>query len=47
VTSRAFEHGVFPAKDSWVYEFDKRYLRDVEPVSPSAQDDPRVKRNDT
>ena len=30
VTSRAFEHGVFPAKDSWVYEFDQRYLRDVE-----------------
>src|SRR3954447_9560330 len=29
VTSRAFEHGVFPAKDSWVHEFDKRYLRDV------------------
>jgi Rieske 2Fe-2S family protein len=32
VTSRAFEHGVFPAKDSWVHEFDKRYLRDAEPV---------------
>lgn len=30
VTSRAFEHGVFPAKDGWVYEFDQRYLRDVE-----------------
>ena len=30
VTSRAFEHGVFPAKDSWVYSFDQRYLRDVE-----------------
>ena len=29
VTSRAFDHGVFPAKDSWVYEFDQRYLRDV------------------
>ena len=32
VTSRAFDHGVFPAKDSWVHEFDKRYLRDVETV---------------
>ena len=32
VTSRAFEHGVFPAKDSWVYGFDQRYLRDVETV---------------
>ena len=30
VTSRAFDHGVFPEKDSWVYEFDQRYLRDVE-----------------
>ena len=30
VTSRAFDHGVFPAKDAWVYEFDQRYLRDVE-----------------
>ncbi len=30
VTSRAFDHGVFPAKDSWVYNFDQRYLRDVE-----------------
>jgi Rieske 2Fe-2S family protein len=30
VTSRAFDHGVFPAKDSWVYYFDQRYLRDVE-----------------
>ena len=30
VTSRAFEYGVFPAKDSWVYSFDQRYLRDVE-----------------
>ena len=29
VTSRAFDHGVFPAKDSWVYRFDQRYLRDV------------------
>ena len=29
VTSRAFEHGVFPAKDSWVHGFDQRYLRDV------------------
>ena len=29
VTSRTFDHGVFPAKDSWVYEFDQRYLRDV------------------
>jgi phenylpropionate dioxygenase-like ring-hydroxylating dioxygenase large terminal subunit len=29
VTSRAFDHGVFPAKDSWVYGFDQRYLRDV------------------
>ena len=30
VRSRAFDHGVFPAKDSWVHEFDQRYLRDVE-----------------
>jgi Rieske 2Fe-2S family protein len=29
VASRAFDHGVFPAKDSWVHEFDKRYLADV------------------
>lgn len=29
VTSRAFDHGVFPAKDGWVYNFDQRYLRDV------------------
>ena len=29
VRSRAFEHGVFPAKDSWVYEFDQHYLRDI------------------
>jgi Rieske 2Fe-2S family protein len=29
VTSRAFDHGVFPAKDSFVYELDQRYLRDV------------------
>ena len=32
VTSRAFEHGVFPAKDAWVHVFDQRYLRDVETV---------------
>jgi Rieske 2Fe-2S family protein len=30
VTSRAFDHGVFPAKDAWVHTFDQRYLRDVE-----------------
>ena len=30
VTSRAFDHGVFPAKDSWVHGFDQRYLADVE-----------------
>jgi Rieske 2Fe-2S family protein len=30
VTSRAFDHGVFPAKDFWVHNFDQRYLRDVE-----------------
>jgi Rieske 2Fe-2S family protein len=30
VTSRAFDHGVFPAKDSWVLAFDERYRRDVE-----------------
>jgi Rieske 2Fe-2S family protein len=30
VTSRAFDHGVFPAKDAWVHGFDQRYLRDVE-----------------
>ena len=29
VRSRAFDHGVFPAKDGWVHEFDQRYLRDV------------------
>jgi len=29
ITSRAFDHGVFPAKDSWVHEFDERYRRDV------------------
>jgi Rieske 2Fe-2S family protein len=29
VTSRAFDHGVFPAKDSWVHALDQRYLRDV------------------
>jgi len=29
VTSRAFDHGVFPAKDAWVYAFDQRYLDDV------------------
>jgi Rieske 2Fe-2S family protein len=27
--SRAFDRGVFPAKDSWVHAFDERYLRDV------------------
>jgi len=31
VTSRAFDHGVFPAKDAWVHLFDQCYLRDVEP----------------
>lgn len=30
VTSRAFTHGVFPAKDAWVFGFDERYRRDVE-----------------
>src|SRR3954471_16950320 len=30
VTSRAFDHGVFPAKDAWVFGFDERYRRDVE-----------------
>jgi Rieske 2Fe-2S family protein len=30
VTSRAFDHGVFPAKDAWVHAFDERYRRDVE-----------------
>ena len=34
VTSRAFDHGVFPAKDSWVHGFDQRYLRDVEATEP-------------
>ena len=29
VASRAFDHGVFPAKDSWVYAFDQRYLADI------------------
>ncbi len=29
VRSRAFDHGVFPAKDAWVHGFDERYLRDV------------------
>jgi Rieske 2Fe-2S family protein len=31
VTSRAFDHGVFPARDGWVHRFDQRYLRDVSP----------------
>jgi Rieske 2Fe-2S family protein len=30
VTSRAFDHGVFPAKDGWVFGFDERYRRDLE-----------------
>ena len=30
VMSRAFDHGVFPAKDAWVHRFNQRYLRDVE-----------------
>jgi Rieske 2Fe-2S family protein len=30
VSSRAFDHGVFPAKDASVHSFDQRYLRDVE-----------------
>jgi Rieske 2Fe-2S family protein len=30
VTSRTFDHGVFPEKDFWVHGFDQRYLRDVE-----------------
>ena len=30
VTSRVFDHGVFPAKDAWVHGFDERYRRDVE-----------------
>jgi glycine betaine catabolism A len=30
VMSRAFDHGVFPAKDAWVHAFDERYRRDVE-----------------
>ena len=30
ITSRAFDHGVFPAKDAWVFEFDERYRRDIE-----------------
>jgi glycine betaine catabolism A len=29
VTSHAFDHGVFPAKDAWVHQLDQRYLRDV------------------
>jgi Rieske 2Fe-2S family protein len=29
VRSRAFDHGVFPAKDAWVHALDERYLRDV------------------
>jgi glycine betaine catabolism A len=33
VTSRTFDHGVFPARDGWVYRFDQRYLRDVDPAS--------------
>ncbi|HET8599610.1 MAG TPA: aromatic ring-hydroxylating dioxygenase subunit alpha [Segeticoccus sp.] len=28
VRSRAFDHGVFPAKDSYVHAFDQRYLRE-------------------
>jgi Rieske 2Fe-2S family protein len=30
VTSRAFDHGVFPVKDAWVLAFEERYRRDVE-----------------
>ena len=30
LTSRAFDHGVFPAEDAWVLAFDERYRRDVE-----------------
>ena len=29
VMSRAFDHGMFPAKDSWVHAFDERYRSDV------------------
>jgi Rieske 2Fe-2S family protein len=36
VTSRAFDHGVFPARDAWVHGFDQRYLRDVEPLDASS-----------
>jgi Rieske 2Fe-2S family protein len=36
VTSRAFEHGVFPARDAWVHGFDQRYLRDVDPAGLDA-----------
>ena len=42
VTSRAFDHGVFPAKDAWVYGFDERYRRDVE--GRLTEDDPGVER---
>ena len=31
--SSAFDHGVFPARDGWVYGFDQRYLRDVDPAA--------------
>jgi len=30
VMSRAFDHGLFPAKDAWVHAFNQRYLRDVD-----------------
>jgi Rieske 2Fe-2S family protein len=33
VISRAFDHGVFPARDGWVHRFDQRYLRDVDAAS--------------
>ena len=45
MTSRAFDHGVFPAKDGWVYGFDQRYLRDVEGLTSTRN--PRVERQDS
>ena len=45
VTSRAFDHGVFPAKDSWVHGFDQRYLRDVEERASPTRPGRRARRH--
>jgi len=28
VSSQAFDHGVYPEKDKWVYAFNQRYLQE-------------------